>query len=102
MLPAVHWLKIDNRPFPKPIFVCSESDCLQTHDAVTGYYQLAEMSLLAIQCLASYRNVSKPLLPPPVIRFCDAKNSTLPLRSRQDHSLHQVCEPKVEEPMRLS
>jgi hypothetical protein len=42
MLPAVHWLKINNRPFPKPIFVCSEPDCLQTYDAVTGYYQLAE------------------------------------------------------------
>jgi hypothetical protein len=37
MLPATHWIKLDGKPFPKPVHVCPTTDCIQAHGP-EGYH----------------------------------------------------------------
>ena len=39
MVPATHWIKVDGKPFPKPVHVCPVVDCLEAHGP-EGYHQI--------------------------------------------------------------
>ncbi len=38
MVRATHWVKIDGKSFPKPIFVCTQTDCVHAFDLATQSY----------------------------------------------------------------
>jgi hypothetical protein len=42
MVPATRWIKLDGKPFPKPIHVCPTDGCLYVYDASHGYYKVPE------------------------------------------------------------
>jgi hypothetical protein len=37
MVAATHWVKLNGKPFPKPVFVCDQ-ECLHVFDPVTNSY----------------------------------------------------------------
>lgn len=40
MNPATHWIKLDGKPYPKPVHVCPVADCLQAHGP-EGYHLIS-------------------------------------------------------------
>ena len=42
MRPATHWLRLDGKPFPKPIHVCTKPGCLYIYDIAQGYHEAPE------------------------------------------------------------
>jgi hypothetical protein len=42
MVPATHWLKLNGRPFPKPVYVCDQTGCLYVYNIPHGYYKALE------------------------------------------------------------
>lgn len=46
MAPAVHWIKLDGKPFPKPCSVCPRANCFYVHDLVNNFYTLPEDALI--------------------------------------------------------
>lgn len=39
MVLATHWIKLDGKPFPKPVHVCPVADCLYAHGG-EGYHKI--------------------------------------------------------------
>jgi hypothetical protein len=39
MVEATHWVKLNNRPFPKPIHSCIMRGCVMAHDHIEGFYK---------------------------------------------------------------
>jgi hypothetical protein len=42
MVKATHWVKLNDRPFPKPIHTCIMRGCLIVHDDVQGFYKASK------------------------------------------------------------
>jgi hypothetical protein len=38
MFAATHWVRVDSKPFPKPVFVCTQANCLYVYDPATDTY----------------------------------------------------------------